>query len=167
MDSETEMDTVASDSLINRPIHFTQNGRKVYGGGGIRPDHKVEFTSISQYPKVTRQFLQKRVFFELASELVLNNPSWSKDFRKFKQTFNTNPAIYNMLKKIAYSKDVKFKNSEIINDKTYLDNRIKAEIARNIWGMSRYYEVILEFDNQFQTALKYFDEALELASLNR
>ena len=68
------------------------------------------------------------------------------------------------MKKIARSKDIEFNESDITTDKAYLNNRIKAEIARNIWGMSRYYEIILEYDNQFQESLKYFNEALELAS---
>lgn len=164
IENESELDSVISDSLDDRPVHYTENGREVYGGGGISPDHEIEFTSISKSAKVTRQFLQKRVFFELASELVLDNSSWADDFHRFKKTFSTNYKTYQTLKKIARSKDIEFNESDITTDKAYLNNRIKAEIARNIWGMSRYYEIILEYDNQFQESLKYFNEALELAS---
>ena len=164
VDEDAELDSVMTDSLKNRPVHYTQNGRKVYGGGGISPDFEVEFESVSQSADVTRKFLQKQVFFELASELVLNNPSWSEDFQKFKLSYYTDNKIFQQLKNIARTKDIKFNNLDIENNKAYLNNRIKAEIARNIWGMSRYYEIILEYDNQFQESLKYFDQALELAS---
>ena len=103
----------------------------------------------------------------MASKLVLDNQSWSEDFEKFKRTFNTNNELFKVLKDIARAKEIKLNNSDIDNDKSYLNNRIKAEIARNIWGMSRYYEIILEYDNQFQESLLFFNEALELASFNQ
>ena len=166
-DEDADQDSLLVDSLESHPIYFTQSGRKVFGGGGIRPDYEVEFTSISKSDTITRQFLQKRIFFELASELVPKNPDWAEDFKTFKQTFSTNSRILNQLKSIAHAKNINFDDIDLSIDKTYLDNRIKAEIARNIWGMNRYYEILLEYDNQFQESLKYFDKAVELASLNQ
>ena len=166
-DEDADQDSLLVDSLESHPIYFTQSGRKVFGGGGIRPDYEVEFTSISKADTITRQFLQKRIFFELASELVPKNPDWAEDFKTFKQTFSTNSRILNQLKSIAHAKNINFDDIDLSIDKTYLDNRIKAEIARNIWGMNRYYEILLEYDNQFQESLKYFDKAVELASLNQ
>ena len=161
-----DQDSLLADSLESLPIHYTKNGRKVFGGGGISPDYEIEYKSISQSEKVTRQFLQKRIFFELAAELVLKNPDWAKEFKKFKQTYSTNKTIVNQLKAIARAKDIEFKDADLSSDEAYLNNRIKAEIARNIWGMNRYYEILLEYDNQFQESLEYFKKATELASLN-
>ncbi len=166
-DENADQDSLLVDTLESHPIYFTQSGRKVFGGGGIRPDYNVEYTSISQSDTITRQFLQKRIFFELASELVPKNPDWTKDFKTFKQTFYTSEKILNQLKTLARAKEIKFKDIDLSGDETYLNNRIKAEIARNIWGMNRYYEILLEYDNQFQESLKYFDKAVELTSLNQ
>jgi carboxyl-terminal processing protease len=161
---ETTADSTSGDSLQNRPVYYTQNGRKVYGGGGITPDVKIEFNSDPQSNELIRKLMQKRVFFELAAELVHKNPDWSKSFKKFKNTFTTDKYTFRELKQIAGQKDIKIKDADIEKNKDYLDNRIKAEIARNIWGMSRYYEVLLEEDNQYRESLNYFGEAVRLAN---
>lgn len=162
IENNVEQDTAKADSSDNRPVFYTQSGRKVYGGGGISPDIEIEFKSVSKANETVRKLLQKRVFFELASDLVLENPSWAENFRKFKHTFYADEEIFQKLKNIAGTKNIDFNDSDIKKDKVYLNNRIKAEITRNIWGMSRYYEVILEFDNQFQESFLYFDQAIEL-----
>ncbi|MEJ2055640.1 MAG: hypothetical protein P8X42_17135, partial [Calditrichaceae bacterium] len=84
--------------------------------------------------------------------------------KKFKNTFTTDKYTFRELKQIAGQKDIKIKDADIEKNKDYLDNRIKAEIARNIWGMSRYYEVLLEEDNQYRESLNYFGEAVRLAN---
>ena len=160
-------DSSLTDSLESRPIYHTEGGREVFGGGGISPDYEVEFNSVSKSEKITRQFLQERIFFELAAELVLKHPEWAKSFTKFKQNYITNKSIFNQFKSLAHTKDIEFTDTELLNDEAYLNNRIKAEIARNIWGMNRYYEILLEYDNQFKESLKHFDKAAELLSLNR
>ena len=162
-----EEDSTLADSTESQPVYHTEGGRKVFGGGGIRPDYEVEFKSLSKSEKITRQFLQKRIFFELAAELVPQHPEWAKSFTKFKQSYATNKTILNKLKAMAHAKEIEFKDIDLADDETYLDNRIKAEIARNIWGMNRYYEILLEYDNQFQESLIHFDKAAELLSLNR
>lgn len=158
-----EDDSLSSDSLKNRPVFYTQKGRKVYGGGGISPDIEIKFKSVSKSEEMTREFLQKRVFFELATELVQENPKWASDFNHFKESYHTDKKMFQKLKKIARTKEIKFTDDEILKDKAFLSNRIKAEIARHIWGMSRYYEVLLEYDNQFRESLKYFNKAIDLA----
>jgi carboxyl-terminal processing protease len=166
-DEAVVQDSLVADTLGKRPVYHTEGGRKVFGGGGIRPDFEIEYNSVSKSEKITRQLLQKRILFELAAELVIKHPEWAKDFTKFKKNYVSTKKIFTQLKTLARKNDIEFKDADLSIDEAYLNNRIKAEIARNIWGMNRYYEIILEYDNQFQESLKHFDEAAELTSPNR
>ena len=45
-------------------------------------------------------------------------------------------------------------------------SRIKAEIARNIWGNDKYYQVLLLYDNQYNKAMSlfyYLEELLQVS----
>ena len=43
--------------------------------------------------------------------------------------------------------------------------RLKAQLARNYWKNDGWYTVMLNTDNQVETALGLFDEAKEIANL--
>jgi carboxyl-terminal processing protease len=154
-----------SDSTYTGPVFYTKGGRKVLGGGGIKPDVEVKFNSISKLPDLTRELIQKRIIFELASELVSENPQWAESFGSFNRDYELDTRQLKRLLKIAMDKNISISKGQIEADQLYLKNRIKADIARNIWGMSKYYEVILEYDNQFQESLKLFPKAQQLQGL--
>ena len=44
-------------------------------------------------------------------------------------------------------------------DRTFINNRIKSEIAGTIWGKDESASIRLARDNQVSEALKYFNEA--------
>ena len=109
--------------------------------------------------------IQKRIIFELASEMVSENPQWAESFGSFNRDYEPDTRQLKRLLKIAMDKNISISKGQIEADQLYLKNRIKADIARNIWGMSKYYEVILEYDNQFQESLKLFPKAQQLQGL--
>jgi len=160
---ESEIDSInRPDTTEVRPIHYTRAGRPVYGGGGITPDIEIKFKSFSLSRELTQQFLQKRVFFEAASELVGENPSWADDYEFFYRHYQPAKKELDKLKNVAKLKAIKFTNTDFEKDTAYLKNRLKAEIVRQMWGMNRFYQVILDHDNQYQEALQLFPEALAL-----
>ena len=107
---------------------------------------------------MTARFNSKRIFFETAAAYVNGHPGWKMSFKKFKKDFQVNRSLLNSLKKTAKGKDIKFSAEAFKKDEAYLKNRLKAEIARNIWGAARFYEILLEYDNQFQKALDLFPQ---------
>ncbi|MBN2520273.1 MAG: S41 family peptidase [Bacteroidales bacterium] len=58
------------DSLISE--YSTKNGRKVYDGGGIVPDIKIES---EQYGKITTSLFAKNLIFDYATQFVYHNSS--------------------------------------------------------------------------------------------
>lgn len=62
---EEELKSKGKDSLsADTSVYFTQNGRRVYGGGGIIPDTIVKIT---QHPYIVQKLYLKDAFFKFAN----------------------------------------------------------------------------------------------------
>jgi len=147
------------DSLNASPIYYTAAGRKVFGGGGINPDVDIAFTSNSKLPGTAAQFIQKRVFFETSRKYIANTGHIDKSsLTKFLREFRIDPNLLANLRKTATAKGLKIDEADLIKDRDFMSNRLKAEIGRQIWGMNAYYQIILQFDNQLGEAAKLFDQ---------
>ena len=68
-------------------------------------------------------------------------------------------AIY----EFARGKDISIRSADLKSNRRYIKNRLKAEIARSLWGNDKYYIVLLEIDNQYLEALKLFPEAEKIS----
>ena len=166
-DLDSIYDHAMNDSL-NENKYFTTGGRNVYGGGGIKPDVLVDYTSMSKSQKFTQQLHQNRIFFEVAADYANKNSHLSKNFEEFLNNFKINNNLLDKIKKQAQDNNVVFKDEEFKNDLQYIQTRLKAEIARSLWDNSKYYQVIMVNDNQYQKALELFPEAEKiLAGLNQ
>ncbi|MEA2107027.1 MAG: S41 family peptidase [Bacteroidota bacterium] len=73
------------DSLISE--YKTRNGRKVYDGGGIRPDIAFEPEEVSQ---MSISLLSQNVIFDYATKFVYENPTIKKV-----DDFNITDTVYN------------------------------------------------------------------------
>ena len=63
------------DSISNR-TYYTQRGRKVFGGGGIRPDISVEAES---FPPYVQELERHRLFFDFIIDYVSADSSWAEE----------------------------------------------------------------------------------------
>lgn len=157
--------TAEQDSL--KPVFKTNNGRMVYGGGGITPDYIIKSESITEF---TRDLLRKNVFYQyVLSYLDRNSDAISKrfgdDLLKFKSEFQVSDQMVSEFLKMAEEKSVKKNEKELNKDKEYIRTRIKAQVARNFWKNEGWYSVLLEIDNQMIKAVTLFEEAKNLANL--
>lgn len=149
----------AEKDTLESPVFYTKAGRKVFGGGGIKPDVEIKYATYAHSRKLIMQLNQKRCFFAAAMLISRNSPQWGADFEKFYNEFRVSKSELNSLKKIAGDKEIQFKKRDFIKDERYLKNRLKAEVARHFWGMPEFYRVLLQYDNQFSEAFNYFKEA--------
>lgn len=156
MDSSLENSNTDS---TQKEIYFTANGRNVYGGGGISPDVKVNYENGSKSQKLTQKLHQHRIFFEIAAEFANQNSFLSKDFKKYLSDFKVPNLLINKLKQLALTKDIKINENQFTKDMDYIEVRLKAEIARSLWDNSKYYQVLMVNDNQYQKALSLFPDA--------
>ena len=63
------------DSMANR-TYYTQRGRKVFGGGGIKPDIRVESEPLPPY---VQELERRRLFFDFVIDYVSTDSSWAEE----------------------------------------------------------------------------------------
>ena len=63
------------DTISNR-TYYTQRGRKVFGGGGIRPDISVES---EPFPFYIQELERRRLFFDFVIDYVSADSSWAEE----------------------------------------------------------------------------------------
>lgn len=89
------------DSLITE--YATKNGRKVYDGGGISPDVKVE---TDEYARITQELVLQDLTFDFVNNYALRHPEIPaiKDFK-------VSEDIYNQFKQYLKEKNFSYETS--------------------------------------------------------
>lgn len=134
----------------------TVGGRKVYGGGGIMPDVFVpeDTTQITPYyvKAVNRNLLQR-----FAYEYTDLNREQLQKAANVDELMSMLPSYYVLLNSFveyAVQNGVKAQWYYINISAPLIVNQIKGLIARNILGISAYYEVANPTDKAVQEAVK-------------
>lgn len=156
-DSLTYADSIETDS-----VYYTSHGRKVYAGGGILPDSVVNYESYSQSPKLTQKLFGKRIFYEVAAKFAAENKDLKDNFDYFAHSVNITKEWLKILKQQARKNGIDYPDDAWDKDKTFISNRLKAEIARNFWSQKEFWQIILQNDNQFDEALDLFPLATQI-----
>jgi carboxyl-terminal processing protease len=151
-----------------KPIFKTASGRTVYGGGGITPDYIVKAERASS---LFIQIVGKGVFREYTLNYMDQNgkklhQQFAKELKKFKNDFFVNEDMMHDFEALAQKKGVTIDSVQYQKDKEDIQNRLKAEIARSIFGNEGLYSVIRSNDNQLLKALTLFPEAEKIAGLH-
>jgi carboxyl-terminal processing protease len=150
-----------------KPVFHTESGRKVYGGGGITPDYivKAELAD-SQFTRL----IIKGVFRDFA--LQVNDRQgkqiqehYGKDLRKFVSDFIAPDEMIQELIALSIKKGAFIDSVKFENDRTDFQTRIKAELARIMWGNEGWFTVYNSEDKQLQKALGLFSEAKKIAGI--
>lgn len=154
-----------SDSIkFNDSLKYvTQNGRTVYGGGGIMPDYFIplDTTLNSHY---LNELYTSTAIYEYAFKYADKNRKEleKKGFDAYFSNFNVTDEMLNSLVKLGQSKKVKLDYAELKARKKLFQAHVKAQIARKIWGNEGLYPIMNETNEIFQQALKLFDRIPEL-----
>lgn len=146
-------------------IHFPDSmkfntlvtGRTVYGGGGIMPDVFIPVDT-TRYTDYHRSLVAKGVVYRVAmnyvdqhrTELSAKYPK----FVQFSQQFEVSPEMIEEMKTLAQEENIEFKEEEYERSKALIKLQIKALIARDIYDMGEYYQVINEDNAAYQKALQ-------------
>lgn len=159
-----------ADSIKNDPKnqYKTVGGRIVYGGGGITPDVFVsrDTSHISRY---LMELYGNNVIREYALTYANDNMKSlsSQSFNGFLKSFAVNDKMLQDIVKDGESVNIKYNASEFRKSKSFIQNQVKALIARSIWkdtnGLSNsFYRVIGAEDEMIKAAMDHFDDAKNL-----
>jgi len=137
-----------SDSLISE--FKTVNGRKVYDGGGISPDIKVEFDSISEF---TRILIKEYIIFDFATKFFYENK-----FIDSPSDFLVTENIYNQFIKFAENKDIKYKTKSKNIALKLLESAKEEKISNDV--ISKITDIQSELEIDISEALLLYKEQI-------
>ena len=69
------------------------------------------------------------------------------------------------IRRRCVQKDIALDDAAFAADRSFIRNRLKAEVARLLWNNEGYYYIWLDSDTQFKSALTSFRQARQLAAL--
>ncbi len=148
-----------------KPIFKTASGRTVYGGGGITPDYIVK----SERPStLLGQLFAKSVFAQYKTMYMDRigkqlRRQYEKNFEKFRSEFSVSNDAVKEFMEFARKKGITQTADEFEKDKAYIRTRVKADVARDLFGNEGWYPVMRAEDVQVQKALTLFPEAEKIA----
>ena len=120
-------------------------GRWIYGGGGIRPDVKVESdtTHITNYyaQLVRRGILQQTVTDYLDMERQ-SLKQYYPVFADFEALFTVSDTLVGALKQQAEKSGVKFSEEEFSRSEELIRTQLKALVAQRLYGLEAFYRVV-------------------------
>lgn len=137
------------DSLKYQTLNLK---RTVYGGGGIMPDIFVPLDT-ANYTNLHRRLVAQGIVNKVCVQFMDKNRAELKrkyaTFDKFKKEFEVDDAFLNQLTSAAEKEKVKIKidSAQFVISKPLIKLQMKALVARDLWEMNEYYQ-IMDADNE-------------------
>lgn len=137
---------------------FTQRlKRVVYGGGGIMPDYFVPIDT-TQYTDLHRDLMAKGIIIKVTMNYIEKHrkelAQKYKTFERFKDKFNVDDELLGELRKAGEKEKIKFVEDQYEKSLPLIQLQLKALIARDLWDMNEYFELINQTNNSVEQALK-------------
>ena len=140
----------------------TLKGRTVYGGGGIMPDVFVPADTAERSAYLNELFFSGAInqfAFDLADRKREQLKSYPSP-EAFVEGYSVGRAQLQDLAKEASSLGVPLDTRGMERSERLIAERLKAGVARNIWGETGYYRVLLGRDSLYHAARRSFLEAM-------
>jgi carboxyl-terminal processing protease len=135
--------------------YYTAAGRTVYGGGGIRPDVKIEPDELA---KIASRLAREGLVFEFAVGYVARNG-------EIPEEFGDDPELMQSFLEFLAEKEFEYTEEEFEEGSDFIDIMLRSEITRKIWGNDASYTIRLEGDSQLQKTVDLVREATTLSDL--
>jgi carboxyl-terminal processing protease len=133
------------------------SGRTVYGGGGIHPDYFVPIDT-SYYTPLYRQLVSKGILNRTSLSFTDSNRDRLKSlyptFEAFNKQYIIEDEVLSLLWKEASKDQIEKDSAGYTRSEMHLQIRLKALIARDLFGTAAYYEVINQVDHPFTEACR-------------
>jgi carboxyl-terminal processing protease len=124
--------------------------RTVYGGGGIMPDIFVPLDT-ARYTDFHRKIIAKGVVNKVCVQYIDKNRAELKKkyttFEKFKKDYEVDDVLLSQLTRAAEKEKIKVDSAQYAISKPLIKLQLKALVARDLWEMNEYYQ-IMDADNE-------------------
>ncbi|SOE21927.1 C-terminal processing peptidase-3. Serine peptidase. MEROPS family S41A [Spirosomataceae bacterium TFI 002] len=164
-----------ADSIKNNPkMRFkTLGGRTVYGGGGITPDIFVP-RDTSYYSVYLMELFGQNVIREYALTYAKSHEDElrKKSFDSYIKNFTVSDKMIAEIVSNGQKLKIQPKQKDLAKSKPFIQNQVKALIARHVWRESakeglnnELFQVLNENDAEVKVALQQMNKAKELLKL--
>ena len=153
-------------------LKYTDAGRKVYGGGGVEPDHRLEGPVEGFNPnRFSRLLLGRQVFASFAQKFSAVGDTRiaveGRDRKLVAKDFTVDAAMLQAFREHATAEGVKIDEEAFAQDLPFITAMIRYEIDLNLWTVEDARRRLIMADPQAQLALTYFGEAEGLVQAAR
>lgn len=150
-------------------IHFADSlkaqtkrmGRTVYGGGGIMPDFFVPIDT-TQYTDYHRNLVAKGVVIKATTGYIEKHlkelQNKYKKFEAFNEKFEIDDNFLAEIRTLADKEKIKFNEKQYNQSLPLIKTQLKALIARDLWDMNEYFQVMNNTNQSVQQALKMLND---------
>jgi len=169
----TNGELVSADS-INLPDSMKYNtlinGRQVYGGGGIMPDIFVPVDT-SEYSRYYSDLVNKNVITQFSLDYVDTKRNWLErqypSFDQFMDNFTFSDSDLDSFISLGKEMGVDYVKSDYTISENQIRMILKGLVARDIWNMSEYYQIVNQDDGFIEKALELIADSNKFLSLLR
>ena len=141
------------DDIKPTEIKLTDSGRQVYGGGGIRPDVRVEDKKLSNFETM---LLQNTVFFNFAPYYLAAHPHPPKDL-------TIDDALLNEFRQFLNNQNIHFSEADLQANAGFIKQQVKFYVLSSEYGQVEATRATLDSDDEIQKAIELMPQAKDLA----
>ncbi|WP_042366455.1 S41 family peptidase [Bacteroides neonati] len=131
--------------------------RTVYGGGGIMPDYFVPVDT-TLYSDYHRNLVAKGVIIRLVAKFIEGNrkelAGKYKKFDTYNQKFEVDDQLLATLREMADKEKIAFNETQYNTSLPLIKTQLKALIARDLWDMNEYFQVMNQANKSVERALE-------------
>jgi carboxyl-terminal processing protease len=149
-----EEDFQRYDEEVGADPFSTDTGRKVFAGGGIKPDYEVEREKISDFLRMLSY--QVDAFFNFAVQYVEEHPEIPKDFK-------VDEKVVDDFKAYLQRENVSFTDKDLQDSMDHIRKALRGQIVSVAFGADEGSKIMLEDDEQMLRVVGLFPEAKKLA----
>ncbi len=135
--------------------------RTVYGGGGIMPDIFVPLDTTKNYSYLNALY-RKNIIYPYTIDYVDFRRKYLMkmypDFSTFKERFRISDRVLDEINEKAKKENIERKEGEYLSTKAELKTSVKALIARGLYGMEAYYEIMNQKDPIFLKSVEILQQ---------
>lgn len=136
--------------------------RTVYSGGGIMPDYFVPVDT-TMYTDYHRNLVAKGIVMKLTTKFIEHNrkemAAKYKKFEAFNTSFEIDTQMLTTMKEMADKEKIAYDEQQYQTSLPLIKAQLKALIARDLWDINEYFQVI-------NTTNKSVERALEILHSN-
>jgi carboxyl-terminal processing protease len=153
-------------------LRYTDSGRKVYGGGGVEPDHRLEGPIEGFNPSRFGRLLYARQSFSTYAQKFTaagdtRISAASHDRKIVARDFVVDSVMVDDFRQYLEAEKYKIDAAAFAQDLVFIKSMLRYEIDLNLWTVSDARRHLIATDPQAQLALGLFPEAERLARMAR